>query len=171
MTLRSLVAIYFVAAILPIAGCQEAASDRFSALSDQNKTLQAKLDDAQRRLAAIEARLARSPDPVEVAQMQARIVELEHQLKKTQAAAQADSGRVPPRTLSRENDEGKRISTGFAVHYEFLDFGNSIPPAGEVHDLSTPTEYEPPEFFIRRWDPLLTWHAGDLIDEHPRLRP
>lgn len=62
-------------------GCQNKLHDDNLALHDQNKKIQADLDDSRARLADTEGRLAKAPDPASVSAMQARINELENQLK------------------------------------------------------------------------------------------
>jgi flagellar motor protein MotB len=62
-------------------GCQNKLHDDNMALHDQNRKLQADLNDTRDRLGDSESRLAKAPDPASVSQMQARINELENQLK------------------------------------------------------------------------------------------
>jgi flagellar motor protein MotB len=62
-------------------GCQNKLHDDNMALHDQNRKLQADLNDTRDRLGDTESRLAKAPDPASVSQMQARISELENQLK------------------------------------------------------------------------------------------
>jgi flagellar motor protein MotB len=62
-------------------GCQNKLHDDNMALHDQNRKLQADLNDTRDRLGDTESRLAKAPDPASVSQMQARINELETQLK------------------------------------------------------------------------------------------
>jgi chemotaxis protein MotB len=62
-------------------GCQNKLHDDNMALHDQNRKLQADLTDTRDRLGDTETRLAKAPDPSSVSQMQARINELEQQLK------------------------------------------------------------------------------------------
>src|SRR5881394_2991060 len=62
-------------------GCQNKLHDDNMALHDQNRKLQADLNDTRDRLGDTESRLAKAPDPASVSQMQARINELENQLK------------------------------------------------------------------------------------------
>jgi flagellar motor protein MotB len=62
-------------------GCQNKVHDDNMALHDQNRKLQADLNDTRDRLGDTESRLAKAPDPASVSQMQARINELEQQLK------------------------------------------------------------------------------------------
>ena len=62
-------------------GCQNKLHDDNMALHDQNRKLQADLTDTRDRLGDTESRLAKAPDPSSVSQMQARINELEQQLK------------------------------------------------------------------------------------------
>jgi chemotaxis protein MotB len=68
-------------ASLLAAGCQSKLHDDNMALHDQNRKLQADLNDTRDRLGDTESRLAKAPDPASVSQMQARINELEQQLK------------------------------------------------------------------------------------------
>jgi flagellar motor protein MotB len=62
-------------------GCQNKLHDDNMSLHDQNRKLQADLNDTRDRLGDTESRLAKAPDPASVSQMQARINELENQLK------------------------------------------------------------------------------------------
>jgi chemotaxis protein MotB len=62
-------------------GCQNKVHDDNMALHDQNRKLQADLNDTRDRLGDSESRLAKAPDPASVSQMQTRINELENQLK------------------------------------------------------------------------------------------
>lgn len=66
---------------LLVGGCQNKVHDDNLSLHDQNNKLQGDLNDTRQRLADAEARLAKAPDPGSVSQMQARINELEAQLK------------------------------------------------------------------------------------------
>lgn len=68
-------------------GCQNKLQDENAQLYDQNNRLQRELDDARQRAADSEGRLAKAPDPASVSQMQARIAELENQLKQAPAAS------------------------------------------------------------------------------------
>ena len=65
-------------------GCQNKMHDDNMSLHDQNNQLQSQLSESRAKLADAEARLQRAPDPASVSQMQARIAELESQLKQTQ---------------------------------------------------------------------------------------
>jgi chemotaxis protein MotB len=79
-------------------GCQNKLHDDNLSLHDQNNKLQAELTDTRNRLSAAESRLQAAPDPASVNQMQARIAELEQQLKQTQAAqpgANASDPNIP----------------------------------------------------------------------------
>ena len=62
-------------------GCQSKMHDENLSLHDQNRKLQSDLNDTRDRLGDTESRLAKAPDPSSVSQMQARINELETQLK------------------------------------------------------------------------------------------
>ena len=73
--------------LLSTVGCQSKLHDDNMALHDQNNKLQADLNDSRQRLADTEGRLAQAPDPASVSQMQARINDLETQLKSQPAAA------------------------------------------------------------------------------------
>lgn len=88
-------AILLGAMTLLASGCQSKLQDENSALYDQNRKIQTELDDARQRLADSEGRLAKAPDPSSVAQMQARITELENQLKQGPAAGGAAGSNDP----------------------------------------------------------------------------
>ena len=68
-------------------GCQNKVHDENLALHDQNAKLQGDLNDTRERLSDTEGRLAKAPDPASVSAMQARINELETQLKSQPAPA------------------------------------------------------------------------------------
>lgn len=74
-------AIFLGAMSVLAGGCQNKLHDDNMALHDQNRKLQADLNDTRDRLGDTETRLAKAPDPASVSQMQARINELEAQLK------------------------------------------------------------------------------------------
>jgi chemotaxis protein MotB len=84
-------------ASLLAAGCQNKLHDDNMALHDQNRKLQADLNDTRDRLGDTESRLAKAPDPSSVSQMQARINELETQLKSQPTAT---GGTAPDPALS-----------------------------------------------------------------------
>lgn len=84
-------------ASLLAAGCQSKLHDDNMALHDQNRKLQADLNDTRDRLGDTESRLAKAPDPASVSQMQARINELETQLKSQPTAT---GGTAPDPALS-----------------------------------------------------------------------
>ena len=84
-------------ASLLAAGCQNKLHDDNMALHDQNRKLQADLNDTRDRLGDTESRLAKAPDPASVSQMQARINELETQLKSQPTAT---GGTAPDPALS-----------------------------------------------------------------------
>ena len=84
-------------ASLLAAGCQSKLHDDNMALHDQNRKLQADLNDTRDRLDDTESRLAKAPDPASVSQMQARINELETQLKSQPTAT---GGTAPDPALS-----------------------------------------------------------------------
>jgi flagellar motor protein MotB len=81
-----------LAVVAMAGGCQNAVHDENLKLHDQNRALQADLDDARSRLADTEGRLAKAPDPASVGQMQSRIAELEAQLKAAPAPTTAGGG-------------------------------------------------------------------------------
>ncbi len=68
-------------------GCQNKVHDENLELHDQNAKLQGDLNDTRERLTDTEGRLAKAPDPASVSAMQARINELETQLKSQPAPA------------------------------------------------------------------------------------
>ena len=85
------------ASLLLATGCQNKLHDDNMALHDQNQKLQADLNDTRDRLGDTESRLAKAPDPASVSQMQARINELETQLKSQPTAT---GGTAPDPALS-----------------------------------------------------------------------
>jgi chemotaxis protein MotB len=95
LTLRT--AALLLGASLLAAGCQNKLHDDNMALHDQNRKLQADLNDTRDRLGDTESRLAKAPDPSSVSQMQARINELETQLKSQPTAA---GGTAPDPSLA-----------------------------------------------------------------------
>jgi chemotaxis protein MotB len=85
------------ASLLAATGCQNKLHDDNMALHDQNRKLQADLNDTRDRLGDTESRLAKAPDPASVSQLQARINELETQLKSQPTAT---GGTAPDPALS-----------------------------------------------------------------------
>jgi chemotaxis protein MotB len=83
------------ASLLLVGGCQNKIHDENLALHDQNNKLQADLNDARSKLSDTEGRLAKAPDPSSVSQMQARINELETQLKAAPAPATPGAPAAP----------------------------------------------------------------------------
>ena len=80
-----------------LVGCQSRLHDDNLSLHDQNNRLQGELTETRSKLAEAEGRLQRAPDPSQVTQMQARISELEEQLKQTQPApAPGPTGKADP---------------------------------------------------------------------------
>lgn len=78
-------------------GCQNKLHDENLRLYEQNNQLQTELTAARQRLSETEGRLAKAPDPTQVGQMQARIQELEDQIKQAQATAtNAPGGKSDP---------------------------------------------------------------------------
>jgi flagellar motor protein MotB len=78
---RTFAATLVCGATLLATGCQNKMHDENLALHEQNRKLQADLNDKSSRLTDTEGRLAQAPDPAALGAMQARIAELEGQLK------------------------------------------------------------------------------------------
>src|SRR5688572_16426785 len=79
--LRHFAATLICGASLFTVGCQNKLHEENLALHEQNRKLQADLNDRGAALTDAEGRLAKAPDPNAVSAMQARISELEGQLK------------------------------------------------------------------------------------------
>jgi flagellar motor protein MotB len=90
-TLRTVAAALLCGASFLAVGCQNKMHDENLALHEQNRKLQADLNDRSSALTDAQGRLAQAPDPNSVAAMQARIADLEKQL---QAAPPVTPGQV-----------------------------------------------------------------------------
>jgi hypothetical protein len=166
------------------AGCQSGVQNQVLILSEQNKTLKAELADARRRLGEVEERLAKSADPASVSRMQARIAQLEGQVKPSQARSIHVDG-VNWEFLDfqdRSETASKPVRAGpidlfrFPPEYDFgvdaaSDSGKESPAVPNFS--STPIQFKEPLLTApREWLIFYDWRhpRGDLIDEHPRRR-
>jgi flagellar motor protein MotB len=134
----SLLRIGALAGILSLAavGCQNKVHDENESLHDQNNRLQAELKDTRSQLADTQGRLQQAPDPATVNQMQARINELEAQLKAAPPASAGGAAAADPNMAGIEATYDKARGT-LTVNLP----GEVLFPAGkaQLKPTATPT--------------------------------